>query len=559
MKLPPGVWSLALILWVTAPFGAALAASFTDQQKTRIEEPRPPGVPDDAELVASGAVVGRIEIEVHNIFDLSDPRENEPLFRLADHLHIRTRRSTIAAQLLFASGEKYDPRKLAETERNLRALSYLYDAHVVPVRYAHGEVDIAVITKDVWTLSPGVSFSRTGGANDSSVDISDSNFLGRGKSLQFEHGRNVDRSSNTVDWADPNVFGSRWTDALAYADSSDGRRRALQVARPFYSLDSRWSVAAAWQVYDRAVSRYAFGNIADQFDDSQTSYSLSGGLSTGLENGWTRRWLAGVRYDRNDFLTDPVTTLPARPLPADRTLAYPFVGFDIIQDDFRKTGDLNQIGRTEDLYFGTEVAAEIGLSNPSFGAGQHAILLSANTRTGFQITDLQNLFVSGDFSSRIERGRARNLIVDGKADYYWRWSPDWVTYAGLSGTATDALDAETQLTLGGDSGLRGYPLRYEAGSSRARFTLEQRIYTDWYPFRLVRVGAAVFADVGRAWGHAVVGGNDPGILEDVGVGLRLGNTRSGLGNVLHVDLAFPLNAPVGVSRFQVLVQTLQSF
>ncbi|MDE1923550.1 MAG: BamA/TamA family outer membrane protein [Gammaproteobacteria bacterium] len=550
---------IALAVCVALPAAGALAAKFTDQQSTRIVEPRPAGMPSDAALEAAGAVVGKIEIETRNIFDESDPREDVGLFRLANRLHIRTRKSTIRAQLLFATGEKYSARRLAETERNLRSLSYIYDAHVVPVRYHDGKVDIRVITKDVWTLSPGLSFSRTGGANNSSIDLSDSNFLGRGKSLQFEHGRTVDRSSNTIDWSDQNFLGSRWADALVYADSSDGQRRALQVARPFYALDSHWSVKIDAQKYDQTISRYSLGRIADQFDDAGSSYELSGGVSRGLVDGWSRRWLAGVRYDRNLFRRDPTTSLPAPQLPPDRTLAYPFVGFDFIQDDYRKTADLNQIGRTEDLYFGTELSAELGFSDAAFGARQRALMLAAAARTGFQIGDRQQLFLASDLKSRIEGGRARNLIANGKADYYWRWRPDWVLYAGVSGTVTSALDADAQLLIGGDSGLRGYPLRYESGSSRALATLEQRFYTDWYPFRLTRVGGAIFADVGRAWGHGVVGNSDPGLLDDLGFGLRLGNTRSGLGNVLHVDFAFPLNAPSGVSRFQFLVQTMQSF
>ena len=48
--------------------------------------------------------------------------------------------------------------------------------------------------------------------------------------------------------------------------------------------------------------------------------------------------------------------------------------------------------------------------------------------------------------------------------------------------STDALDPDMQLLIGGDNGLRGYPLRYEAGTSRALLTVEQRFYTDWYPF-----------------------------------------------------------------------------
>ena len=57
----------------------------------------------------------------------------------------------------------------------------------------------------------------------------------------------------------------------------------------------------------------------------------------------------------------------------------------------------------------------------------------------------------------------------------------------------------------------------------------------------------------------MVGNSEPGLLSDVGFGLRLGNTRSGLGNVLHIDLAFPLRVFPGISRTQFLVQTLQSF
>jgi outer membrane protein assembly factor BamA len=510
-------------------------------------------------MEAAGAVIGAVDIDIRNIFDEGDARERNGLFRLANRLHLRTKLSTIQAQLLFASGDKYSASKLAETERALRLLPYVYDARIVPVRYADGKVDIRVLTKDVWTLSPGISFARAGGSNDSRFNLQDTNFLGWGKTLQVSHGSTVDRTSDTVAWTDPNVFGTRWTSALTYSDSSDGSQRSLQVTRPFYSLDAPWSAKITALNFDRTISRYNLGDIVDQFNDNETSYELSGGLSNGLIDGWTKRLTFGMRYDRNLFLPTPVTSLPARQLPPDRTLSYPFVGFDILQDKYKKIGDENQIGRTEDLYFGTEVTGEVGLSNGAFGADRNAVMLAAKALRGIELTGLQQLFLTGDFSSRIEDGRARNLIADAGAKYYWRWRPDWLLYAGLSGTVTDSLDPDMQLLLGGDSGLRGYPLRYESGTSRALLTVEQRFYTDWYPFRLARVGGAIFADVGRTWGSGVIGNSDPGLLRDVGFGLRLGNTRSGLGNVLHVDFAFPLNNIAGIQRFQFLVQTMQSF
>ncbi len=559
MKLSDGSLLIALTVITAAIAEPSIAAKLTDKEHTRIEEPRPADLPSDGELEAAGAVIGKIDLDIRNIFDESDAREANGLYWLANHLHIRTKHATIKAQLLFASGDKYLARKLAETERALRLLTYIYDARVVPVRYADGKVDIKVITKDVWTLSPGISFGRAGGSNSTNFNLQDSNFLGWGKGLEISHGSTVDRTSTSVDWTDPNVLGSRWTSDLTYADSSDGMQRSLKVARPFYSLDAPWSAKITAVKFDRTISRYNLGDIVDQFNDNESSYELSGGISSGLTDGWTKRLTFGMRYDRNIFLPTPITSMPARQLPPDRTLSYPFVGFDVLQDKYQKVGDENQIGRTEDLYFGTEVKGEVGLSNSAFGADRNAIMLAAKALRGIEITGLQQLFLTSAFSSRIEDGRARNLRADAGAKYYWRWRTDWLLYAALSGTVTDSLDPDMQLLLGGDNGLRGYPLRYESGTSRALFTVEQRFYTDWYPFRLVRVGGAIFADVGRTWGSGVVGNSDPGLLRDVGFGLRLGNTRSGLGNVLHIDFAFPLNNLVGIQRFQVLVQTMQSF
>jgi outer membrane protein assembly factor BamA len=559
MKLSDRGPRIVLTVLAVALGSSGFAAKLTDKQHTRIGEPRPAGVPSDAELEAAGAVIGSIDIDIRNIFDKDDPRENNGLYKLANHLHIRTKRAAIQAQLLFKPGDKYRGRKLQETERNLRALMYVYDAHIVPVHYADGKVDIKVITKDVWTLSPGISFGRAGGTNSTSYNLQDSNIFGSGKAVQVSRSSTVDRTSNTLSYSDPNILGSHWTTAMEYVNSSDGNERSVIGGQPFYSLDTTWSTKLIAQTYDRTVSRYAFGNIADQFNDHERTYELSGGISQGLIDGWTKRLLFGIHYDQNLFMPTPISGLPAKTLPPDRTLSYPFVGVDILEDKYAKVGDENQIGRTEDLYFGTEITGQVGWSDPALGADRSALIVAATAVHGFDLPYEQQLFLNGDFSTRLEEGRVRNLISDFTAKYYWRWREDWLLYAALSGTVTDSLDPDMQLLLGGDNGLRGFPLRYESGTSRGLFTLEQRVFTDWYPFRLVRVGAAVFADVGRTWGSGVVGNSDPGLLRDVGIGLRLGNTRSGLGNVLHVDFAFPLNNITGIQNFQFLVQTFQSF
>jgi hemolysin activation/secretion protein len=129
----------------------------------------------------------------------------------------------------------------------------------------------------------------------------------------------------------------------------------------------------------------------------------------------------------------------------------------------------------------------------------------------------------------------------------------------VSGTVTEQLDEDQQLTLGGDTGLRGYPFAYQAGTAKALLTLEQRYYTKWYPFRLFHVAGAVFADTGRTWGTDVTGATSLGLLSDVGIGLRLGTSRSAFGNVLHIDLAFPLDGDKDIDSVQLVVETKARF
>jgi hypothetical protein len=90
-------------------------------------------------------------------------------------------------------------------------------------------------------------------------------------------------------------------------------------------------------------------------------------------------------------------------------------------------------------------------------------------------------------------------------------------------------------------------------------TVEQRYFTNWYPFRLFRVGGAAFFDIGRTWGESPVSTPSQGLLKDVGIGLRFGNSRSGLGNIIHVDLAFPLDGDSSIEDVQILLETKERF
>jgi len=345
------------------------------------------------------------------------------LFKLADRLHIRTKHATIQAQLLFASGDRYLARKLAETERVLRLLPYVYDARIVPV-HTRRQSRYQGHYQRCWTLSPGISFSRSGGTNDSKFQPPRHQFPGWGKTLQISRGSTVDRTSNTIAWTDPNVLGSRWTSAATYSDSSDGSQRAVLLAHPFYSLDAPWSTKISAISFDRTISRYNLGNIVDQFSDNEHSYELSGGISSGLVDGWTKRWTFGMRYDRNCSCRRRSRQCPRRSCrPTERChtlhrIRYPSGRYK----KWRRKSDRPH----RRLILRHEVTGEIGYSSSTFGADRDAVMLSAKALHGFELPRQQQLFFDQRFFLAYRAGTSAQFDCGRRRQYYWRWREDWL-------------------------------------------------------------------------------------------------------------------------------------
>ena len=519
-----------------------------------------PGLPSDATLEKEGAVIGEVLIDNQNIFNLDDPKDDNKIFRLADRLHIKTRATVVRRQLLFKPGDRYSHRLVEESERLLRSQSYFYDAWIRPVRYHDGVVDLKITTKDVWTLNPGFNFGRSGGTNSTGAQLEEENLLGTGAGLKYEYQSNIDRSGSSIDLSDRTAFGT-WTSVdLHWGDFSDGQTRGINVTRPFYALDSRWDASGAILDDTQIDPLYDQGQLIDQFQDRHTLVQAYYGWSAGMKDGWVQRWTAGMTYDEHLFAPVSNANGSTSLLPTDRRFIYPFIEWDLVQDDYLKLWNHNQIARTEDFTLGTTASVRLGFAQSGWGSTSSAVLINASANKGFR-NGGSTLLLSSDFSGRLEDHALQNGLLDGSVRYFVEQSKNWLFYTTLQGTKGWNLDLDDQILLGGDNGLRGYPLRYQDGTERALFSVEQRYFTDWYPFRLFRVGGAVFFDMGRTWGTAPLAAPSLGLLKDFGFGARFGNARSGFGNVIHVDLAFPLDANKGpgISKVQFLVQTEATF
>ena len=182
-----------------------------------------------AESVPEGARIRSIRQQRHTVFNLEDPAENNTLYRWANDLHSITREWVIDDHLLVEEGEHYQQARVEESERILRDLGFIYDAEVRPWRVCGGEVDLEVITRDIWTFTPMLSVGRSGGENKYAFGFRDANFLGTGKQIILMHESDEERSGNTIRYVDPNIAGTRWQGRVSITDNDDGYEHGLRL------------------------------------------------------------------------------------------------------------------------------------------------------------------------------------------------------------------------------------------------------------------------------------------------------------------------------------------
>src|SRR4029077_13645065 len=124
------------------------------------------------------------------------------------------------------------------------------------------------------------------------------------------------------------------------------------------------------------------------------------------------------------------------------------------------------IEKTEDYSLGWKLRAHLGFASTAIGSGRDAVMLGGGASIGYALSERQSLTLGAELGGRLEGGTLANGLLNAEARYYFRQSQRRLFFVGLQATAGSNLDADTQVLLGGDSGLRGYPLRYQAGTGR---------------------------------------------------------------------------------------------
>ncbi|MEE9332946.1 MAG: BamA/TamA family outer membrane protein [Granulosicoccaceae bacterium] len=503
---------------------------------------------DSSTASETRTIVGEITINANDIFDLKLSGETKYIHRFGNRFHKQTRAEVIEQQLLFKSGDAFDLAKIVESERLLRQNDYLKSATITVVERCGNAIKISVTTRDHWSLIPKILYKRTGGESRAGIEVTEANLFGSGKELTFSFEQGVERDQTILEYRDKHVFGSRRQLTLQRQDNTDGERQLLEFKLPFYALDS----TRAWRV---AVDRsqllsplYTDRKITTIYDLDSRFADINFGFSKGLEANTLHRFWFGARFDETKLID--VSNGDAQVELPDRRFVYPYIAWQFQQPHFVKRSNLYMMEQVEDISLGHFFEARIGIASESFDSSVDALVLHTQYRKGWQGGNSLGLFSTKLDTFRID-SQYVNTIASPQMQWFWFQSSGRTLVLSAKAAIGDKLFAENQFLAGGDNGLRGYPLRMQSGSRRVLLSAEQRWYLNWYPWNLVRIGAAAFLDAGRAWNSDNADQAD--WLGNGGVGLRFLSTRHANALVVHVDVAIPFDQREDIDRVQLLL------
>ena len=529
--------------------------------------------------------VGEVIIERGDIFSSAEigdaPGAIALTRRVMNGLHTKTRAHILRRELLFREGDPYRPELLAETERNLRELGFLNNISVAAVDTSgDGRVRIQVRVRDSWSLKTNMSYTRSAAGDVRwNVTLSEVNFLGQGVTLGAGLGADENSTYTNFWFRRARLTPAHLVVGVDYSQRGDGHIRSVFVTHPFYSLAEKWSfeLVARDQLFDRRyyLSQADPAGLGPGVDRSlyalipRHEKSLVAGLMMRLsppDEGRLWRLGAGAEirdqkfdldaqqeWELSDDRWQDLTYLaePGGPFTREQgVMVWPHLWLHTEGRRWAKTRFVWQYGTVEDVPLDGRLELKVGPAGASLGStrGQGGALWRAEMeaarwgRLGPGFWTLQTI-AEAQLGAAANRYHRANLWLGYMAHYGSGRSP-WLTRLFAEAGHGDRLTGDRALILGLGRGVRTLDFDGQAGDRLVRWNVEQGKAAPWEVLGLFHTGAAVFYSGGAAWWQ-----DEDRSLSDarheVGVGLRLGPTRSAGTYTSKLDVSWALDGSRG--------------
>lgn len=507
----------------------------------------------------AGRTVRRIIVVNHDVFGPGDG----PL-RWFNVFHWTSEEDVVEREIVLRPGARWDDRLVDESLRRVRDKIFTTAAAIVAVEAVGGaldEVDLLVVTRDVWSLRLNTRFElQQSQLTFLSFAFSENNVFGRRKlfALSFR----MDQGAYTMGplFIDKNMFGRhldvRGTGGPVFNRTSgdlEGSQSSIEVSRPLWNLDEAWGGGIDFSHANSVERRFAGAGLRrwdapdTPVDDMlpvhwrERRLAVSAAVVRGFGERVEHRVRGGyalsiVRPELlDDFSGDPdlARAFAEEWLPRSERTSALYVGYSLFEPRYRNYQNVRTFDLAEDVQLGADVDTRVTAGFTWLGSESDFVRLSA--AAGYT-----GAFGDGSWSARVsattrlEDGEAIDNIVDARLRLV---TPTFELGRVVTAVRGAALwnDRQNQYyRLGGDSGLRGFDIDEFIGDRLVLWQTELR--TPPVPVWFMRWGAILFYDVG---GVAASFETMP-LHHDAGFGIR-GLIPQFDNDVYRFDFAFALD------------------
>jgi outer membrane protein assembly factor BamA len=494
---------------------------------------------------------------INDIFQLPEA-DTIFLHDWANFLHIKTKQKTLINEAAFFLKKcQLDSEDLLELERHLRAKKYIRDASVKFTQ----DNKVVVETWDNWSLAPTLDFGRKGGVNKSAVGIKDRNLFGLGIDAEIEYFKNDQRTGYKLDTQFPLFLNNNTSASIRLTNNDDGNSKAAFMQKKFVSFDTEYAYEIGFDNFSQVDTQYEGGVELNQYiHDKRLSTASWQWLQNNTFNE-TLRFGIGYTSERHSF-SDVIEPkgIYTSVIPIDRDFSYPFFRLHYLQKDYRKLKNFNLINQIEDFNLGWDVKADLGTSVTSDLISPQLIFRSKVSK-GVDLSDKSLLFFNAEIAGELysNNENKERYLLSLNSEFFSKINENWGGYIKNTSQFSKNQFIDSPVVLGGETGIRGFPLQYQRGRNSTLFTLEARYYPHINLYKLIELGGAFFIDTGKVFGRSELSNNQSSWITSIGLGARFYSTHSSEGQVVHFDIVKPISSDPNVSDIEYRLTTKHSF
>ena len=489
-------------------------------------------------LSYKGKKIRKIDVQRLNVFgaSITNPTttDSKKIDNILNKTHVNTNESIIRKNLLFSVGDDISPLILSDNERLLRQLPFIDDARIIVVPVSDEEVDILVLTKDVYSLGASYSYQ---GLKKGSLSVFEKNIMGIGHELGVEIPFELTsprKSGFEIHYAIDNVLKSFINLNLFYLDGLQEKNFGFSLSRSFVSSTTKYAGGIS------VKQRYTTEDldtlpVPEPLKCNLQDYWLS--RSFLLNSEGVSRIIIGGRYMNNNIYDRPFI-LPDSYYDLTKYRMYlGSIAFSI--QKYYKTNLIYSYGRTEDIPTGGLLRFTMGREFNEFNAFRKRTYMGTEIALGKSNKALGYFYTSAGLATFIDGKQSRQGLLSLRMNYFSNLISAGTSKIRnfISFDYTRGIDRNTDEFLVYDnrnafSGIKNDSIR---GKQRLDVSLESVVFSplNIYGFRFAFFG---FADLSYLAGSNQVFGNGYS-LSGIGVGIRIRNDNL-IFNTFQIRLGF---------------------